>query len=139
MTLGLTGFFAVYFVLFALCLRITDVDMFYGQVFAAYAIGRLLTAVGVTPGGLGVTETATAAALVAWGADPANATAAVVLFSVYTHLMEIPLGAMGWLAWSVSPKTTPVDEHVPEGALPTPSPGGGPDAAGPGRPPRRPG
>ena len=70
MTLGLAGFFAVYFVLFVLCLRITGVEMFYGQVFAAYAIGRLLTAVGVTPGGLGVTETATAAALVAWARRP---------------------------------------------------------------------
>ena len=138
MTLGLVGYFAVYFVLFVLCLRITGVEMFYGQIFAAYAIGRLLTAVGVTPGGLGVTETATAAALVAWGADPAPAMAAVVLFSVYTHLMEVPLGALGWLAWSASPKKEPVDE-VPVEAAPATSPGGGPGAAGPGRPPRHPG
>jgi uncharacterized membrane protein YbhN (UPF0104 family) len=138
MTLGLVGYFTVYFVLFVLCLRITGVEMFYGQIFAAYAIGRLLTAVGVTPGGLGVTETATAAALVAWGADPAPATAAVVLFSVYTHLMEVPLGALGWLAWSASPKKEPVDE-VPVEAAGATSPGGGPGAAGPGRPPRHPG
>jgi uncharacterized membrane protein YbhN (UPF0104 family) len=137
MTLGLVGYFSVYFVLFVLCLRITDVEMFYGQVFAAYAIGRLLTAVGVTPGGLGVTETATAAALVAWGAHPANATAAVVLFSVYTHLMEVPLGALGWVAWSVSPKKEAVEDPAP--VSPTSSPDGGPGAAGPGRPPRRPG
>jgi len=151
MTLGLVGYFSVYFVLFVLCLRITNVEMFYGQVFAAYAIGRLLTAVGVTPGGLGVTETATAAALVAWGAHPANATAAVVLFSVYTHLMEIPLGALGWLAWSLSPKKEAAEEfpvEVPreslaggEPAVPpaATSPDAGPDAGGPGRPPRRPG
>lgn len=134
MTLGLIGFFAVYFVLFVLCLRVTGVQMYYGQLFAAYAIGRLLTAVGVTPGGLGVTETATAAALVAWGAEPANATAAVVIFSVYTHLMEVPLGALGWLAWSLSPKKAP-----PEEGGPATSPAGGPGARGPGRPRRRPG
>jgi uncharacterized membrane protein YbhN (UPF0104 family) len=164
LTLGLVGYFAVYFVLFVLCLRITDVDMFYGQAFAAYAIGRLLTAVGVTPGGLGVTELATAAALVAWGAHPANATAAVVLFSVYTHLMEIPLGALGWLAWLATPKTEPPEDHreaadgtatspaAPSSADPSSadppstdpsraatSPDGGPGASGPGRPPRRPG
>jgi uncharacterized membrane protein YbhN (UPF0104 family) len=155
MTLGLVGYFSVYFVLFVLCLRITGVEMFYGQVFAAYAIGRLLTAVGVTPGGLGVTETATAAALVAWGAHPANATAAVVLFSVYTHLMEVPLGALGWVAWSVSPKKEPADNTTeaadPAGPTPGPttaagapvsptsSPDGGPGADGPGPPPRRPG
>jgi uncharacterized membrane protein YbhN (UPF0104 family) len=139
MTLGLVGYFAVYFVLFAMCLRLTGVEMYYGQVFAAYAIGRLLTAVGVTPGGLGVTETATAAALVAWGADPAHATAAVVLFSVYTHLMEIPLGALGWLAWTVSPKKPPAEEGGADpGSAAVTAPDGGPGAAAPGRPPRRP-
>ncbi len=110
MTLGLVGFFAVYYGLFLICMHTTGVHLYYGQLFAAYALGRLLTAVGVTPGGLGVTETATAAALVAWGADPAQATAGVVLFSVYTHLMEVPLGALGWLAWSVSPKKEPAED-----------------------------
>jgi hypothetical protein len=36
-----------------------------------------------------------------------------VLFSVYTHLMEVPLGALGWLAWSVSPKREPVEGTAP--------------------------
>jgi putative heme transporter len=109
LTLGLAGYFVVYYMLFLICMHTTGVRLFYGQLFAAYAIGRLLTAVGVTPGGLGVTETATAAALVAWGANPADATAGVVLFSIYTHLMEVPLGALGWLAWSLSPKKAPTD------------------------------
>ena len=68
--------------------------------------GELLTAVGVTPGGLGVTETGTAAALVAWGADPAASMAGVVLFSIFTHFMEIPLGALGWIAWSLMPRAS---------------------------------
>ena len=38
-------------------------------------------------------------------AAPAEATAGVVLFSIFTHLLEVPLGALGWLAWSVLPKT----------------------------------
>jgi putative heme transporter len=104
MTLGLVGFFGVYFGLFVVCMHTTGVELFYGQLFAAYAIGRLLTAVGLTPGGLGITESGTVAALVAWGAHPADALAAVVLFSFFTHLMEIPLGALGWVAWSISPK-----------------------------------
>ena len=110
MTLGLTGFFGVYYLLFLLCARTTGVDLPYGQLFAAYAIGRLLTAVGVTPGGLGVTEAATTVALVGWGADRPAAAATVVLFSVFTHFMEIPLGALGWAAWSLSPKKAPVEE-----------------------------
>ncbi len=104
MSLGMVGFFGLYYVLFWLVMRTTGVDLYHGQLFAAFAIGRLLTAVGVTPGGVGVTETGTAAALVAWGAGPAEATAGVVLFSIYTHLMEVPLGALGWFAWSLMPR-----------------------------------
>jgi len=106
MSLGMLGFFGLYYVLFLLCTQTTGIELPFGQLFAAYAIGRLLTAVGVTPGGLGVTETGTAAALVAWGADPASAMAGVVLFSIFTHFLEIPLGALGWVAWSLMPRAT---------------------------------
>ena len=33
--------------------------------------------------------------------------AGVVLFSIFTHLMEVPLGALGWLLWTLSPKVEP--------------------------------
>ncbi len=115
MTLGLVGYFGVYYLLFLLCISTTGVSLPYGQLFAAYAIGRLLTAVGITPGGLGVTESATTLALVGWGAGHAEAAAAVVLFSLFTHFMEVPLGALGWLAWTLSPKKQPV-EHADEPA-----------------------
>jgi len=104
MTLGMVGFFGAYYVLFVLVMRETGVVMPLNLLLAAFAIGRLLTAVGITPGGVGVTETATAAVLIAWGAPPAGATAGVVLFSIVTHLMEVPLGALGWLLWTLSPK-----------------------------------
>ncbi len=110
MSLGMVGFFGLYYLLFVLIMRDTGVALPLNLLFAAYAIGRLLTAVGITPGGVGITETATAAVLVGWGATPAGATAGVVLFSVFTHVMEIPLGAAGWLAWSLSPKTAPPEE-----------------------------
>ena len=119
MTFGLVGLFGVYYVLFWFCLHAVGVHMSFGQIFAAYAVGRLLTAVGVTPGGVGVTESGTAAVLVAWGAPPAAALAGVVLFSVYTHLMEIPLGAIGWLAWGLSRK------QPPQGAVRHPAPHSG--------------
>ncbi len=122
MTLGLVGFFGVYYVLFLACMRTTGVDLFLGQLFAAYAIGRLLTAVGLTPGGLGITETGTVTALVAWGAAPTDALAGVVLFSFFTHLMEVPLGALAWLAWWASPKQDPVEEPAPTSELPHPEP-----------------
>lgn len=104
LTFGLTGLMSVNFVLFWFCLDAAGARVSLSHGFAAYALSRLLTTVGVTPGGLGVTETGTAAVLVGWGVAPAAATAGVVLFSIYTHLMEIPLGAIGWFAWGVSRK-----------------------------------
>ena len=110
MTLGMVGFFGLYYALFVLIMRDTGVDLPLNLLFAAYAIGRLLSAVGITPGGVGITETATTVVLVGWGADAAGATAGVVLFSVFTHVMEVPLGALGWLLWSVSAKVEPPEE-----------------------------
>lgn len=109
MTYGLIGFFGVYYILFWFCLNSMGVQMPFAYMFGAYTVGRLLTAVGITPGGLGVTEAGTAAVLVGWGADPAQATAGVVLFSLYTHFFEVPLGVLGWLLWLISPKKEPED------------------------------
>lgn len=122
MTLGLVGYFGFYYLAFLAIMRSTGVDLFHGELFAAFAIGRLLSSVGVTPGGLGVAEAGTAAALVAWGAIPAEATAGVVLFSIFTHLMEVPLGALGWVAWSALPKTPSLDDDDDDdpGAAPVP-------------------
>ena len=108
MTLGIVGFFGIYFLLFWGCLAAVGVRMPFAELFAAYAVGRLLTAVGITPGGLGVTETGTVAVLIAWGADPTAAAAGVVLFSIYTHLLEIPLGALGGLTWYLTRPSTPL-------------------------------
>lgn len=106
MTLGMVGFFGFYYALFVAIMRDVGVGLPLGILFAAFAIGRLLTAIGITPGGLGVTESATVVALVGWGAPSAAATAGVVLFSVITHLMEVPLGGLGWLAWSTSKRVS---------------------------------
>jgi hypothetical protein len=66
---------------------------------AAFALGRLLTAVAVTPGGIGVVEAGSVALLVALGTDPAQAAAGVMLFTISTHLLEIPFGVFAWLIW----------------------------------------
>ncbi len=109
MTFGLFGFFGVYYLLFWLSLAAAHVHVTFAHMFAAYAVGRLLSTVGITPGGVGVTEPLTAAVLIGFGANPAAATAGVVLFSIYIHLLEIPLGAIGWIAWGVTRKQRPVD------------------------------
>jgi uncharacterized membrane protein YbhN (UPF0104 family) len=107
MTFGLFGFFGVYYVLFWFCLDSQNVQVTFAHTFAAYAVGRLLSTVGITPGGVGITEIGSTAVLIAFGANPAAAAAGVVLFSIYIHLLEIPLGAIGWVVWGVSRKKSP--------------------------------
>jgi len=109
MTFGLAGYFAVFYVLFWLSMDVVGLHLSFSHMFAAYAVGRLLTAIGITPGGVGVTEGGAVAVLVAFGADPAQALAGTVLFSLYTHVMEVPLSAVAFFSWFVSEKTTPTD------------------------------
>jgi uncharacterized protein (TIRG00374 family) len=99
MTLGTLGYFVMYFVLFWLCLHICGLVTGVGTLLAAFALGRLLTSVAVTPGGLGVVEAGSVALLVAMGADPAQAASGILLFTIFTHVLEIPFGVIAWLAW----------------------------------------
>ena len=115
MTFGLMGYFAVFYVLFWLSLHVVGLRMTFAHIFAAYAVGRLLSAIGITPGGVGVTEGGAVAVLVAFGADPAQALAGTVLFSLYTHVMEVPLGALAFFGWFVSKKTAPTDTATDAG------------------------
>lgn len=101
LTLGMAGFFAAQFGIFLIALHVTGIELPFAAIFAAFAIGRLLTAVGITPGGIGITETGTAAALVALGANPAQAGAAVVLVSIFTNIVELPLGGLAWIGWTL--------------------------------------
>jgi len=70
------------------------------EVFAAFAFNRLLTTIPLTPSGVGFAETGTVALLVAFGAATNPATAAVLLYSAFTYLFEIPLGLAGWGVWA---------------------------------------
>lgn len=99
MSLGLAGMFSCFFVLYVVSTRSVGVELTLVPLFAAYAFRQFLTVVAITPGGLGITEVGTAGILVACGADPASAAAAALLYAVFTHLLEIPLGAVATLGW----------------------------------------
>jgi uncharacterized membrane protein YbhN (UPF0104 family) len=72
---------------------------------AAFAFVRLLTALPITPGGLGITELGLVGTLAA-GAGPGvsgQVTAAVLLYRAVTYLPPIPLGAVAYLIWRHAP------------------------------------
>ena len=90
------------------CLRATGLSQ--AQVpwqtsLAAFAFVRLLTALPVTPGGLGITELGLIGTLAAGAGHRAGAqvTAAVLLYRAVTYLPPIPLGALACLTWRHAP------------------------------------
>ena len=73
---------------------------------AAFAFVRLLTALPITPGGLGITElglVGTMAAGLSHG-SAGQVTAAVLLYRAVTYLPPIPLGAATYLIWQHTPR-----------------------------------
>ncbi len=69
------------------------------QVLAAFSFSRLITALPITPGGLGVLELALTGALIAAGGDPAQVAAAVLVYRAFTYLPPILLGGPAYLIW----------------------------------------
>ena len=69
------------------------------EVLAAFAFVRLISALPITPGGLGVVELGYAAALVAAGGTRATVLAGVLVFRSLTYLLPIPWGLLTYLRW----------------------------------------
>ena len=130
---------ALYLVLL-LALRdvgVSEQEISWAQVLAVFAFGRLITALPITPGGVGVIEAAYIAALIAIGkghADvdltifDAQVAAAVLLFRTLTYGIQIPLGGFTYIIWRAkkSWRKTPPDEHrglEGEPAMTAPLPG----------------
>ena len=89
------------FLLQFLCLKLLgDRELATIQVFAAFAFGRLLSTVPITPSGVGFADATVIGALVAFGGDPAVCTAGVLLFTGFTFLLEIPVGGVSWIVWA---------------------------------------
>ena len=104
------SYLALWLVLLA-CLRgtgLSQAQMPWQTSLAAFAFIRLLTALPITPGGLGVTELGLVGILVtsAGSATSVQVTAAVLLYRAVTYLPPIPLGALACLTWRLAPALT---------------------------------
>ena len=67
------------------------------EALAVFAFARLVTAIPLTPGGLGVVEVALITGLAAAGGDRPNVAAAVLIFRALTYVLPIPLGLLSYL------------------------------------------
>lgn len=73
-----------------------------GEALAVFAFVRLLTAIPVTPGGLGLVELGLAAGLTAAGGLEAEVMAAVLVFRVLTFVLPIPFGLGTYVFWRLN-------------------------------------
>jgi uncharacterized protein (TIRG00374 family) len=69
------------------------------EVLAAFSFVRLLSAIPITPGGVGVVELGLTATLVAAGGGEAEVVAAVLVFRLLTFVLPIPVGAVSYFLW----------------------------------------
>lgn len=97
LTVGMLAYLGLQTALFAACLAAVGADVDPIAAFLAFAVGRVLTLVVITPGGAGISEAGTAAVLVSLGPVPGPAGAGVLLFATFVFLLEIPLGALLWV------------------------------------------
>jgi uncharacterized membrane protein YbhN (UPF0104 family) len=98
---GLLSHFSLYLVLL-MALRhvgVSQAEVGWIEVLGAFAFVRLLSALPLTPGGLGVVELGLTAALVFAGGARAQVVAAVLVFRALTYFVQIPLGLATYLYW----------------------------------------
>jgi uncharacterized membrane protein YbhN (UPF0104 family) len=76
-------------------------DLSWIQVLAAFSFVRLISALPVTPGGVGVVELGYAAAMTIGMDDlmSSQVVAAILVFRVITYALPIPLGAASYVIW----------------------------------------
>jgi uncharacterized membrane protein YbhN (UPF0104 family) len=111
------------FLVLLLCLRnigVSGDEVGWIEALAVFSFARLLTAIPITPGGLGVVEVALITGLAAAGGPRAEVAAAVLLFRGLTYVIPIPLGLATYLyykrnrSWRREPGTAPRTSLVPE-------------------------
>lgn len=78
---------------------VSNAEVHWAEILAVFAFVRLLTAIPITPGGLGVVELGLIAGLTAAGGDEAEVVAGVLIFRGLTYVLPIPLGLLTYVFW----------------------------------------
>ena len=113
------------FVVLLACLRavgVSEDEVSWPEVLAVFAFTRIVTAIPLTPGGLGVVELALTAGLTAAGGDEEQVVAAVLVYRFLTYVLPIPMGVFGYVVWRRRSGWRREAEPSPVEAAPTPVP-----------------
>jgi putative heme transporter len=99
----LAGHLTVFLVLLASVRAVgaPRVEVTIVEVFAAWALARILGAIPITPGGLGFVELGLTGALVAFGASDAEAVAATLIYRFLTIVPTMVAGLLAAATWKL--------------------------------------
>jgi len=78
---------------------VSEGEVGWVEALGVFAFVRFLSALPLTPGGLGVIELGLTAGLVVTGGPEARVVAAVLVFRALTYLIQIPFGGLTYLYW----------------------------------------
>ena len=98
---SLVGHFSLFAVLL-LTLRnigVSNTDVSWIEALAVFAFVRLLTAIPIMPGGLGIVEVGLIAGLTTAGGDKGQVAAAVLVYRLLTYVVPILFGVCTYLFW----------------------------------------
>jgi uncharacterized membrane protein YbhN (UPF0104 family) len=112
LTFGVLGYMLLQAALLAACLIAVGVHAPWSALAVAFGVERLLTVLPFTPGGSGFAELGSVGVLVAMGVDPVLAASGVLLYRLFTFLLEIPVGGLSALVWLRQHRLS-VREQVP--------------------------
>lgn len=78
---------------------VSEAEVSWIEALAVFAFVRLLTAIPLTPGGLGIIEVGLIAGLTTAGGDEAQVVAAVLVYRMLTYVVPIAFGVVTYLFW----------------------------------------
>ena len=98
---SLVGHFSLFLVLMVTLrdIGVSNDEVSWIQALAVFAFVRLITAVPLMPGGLGIVELGLIGGLTTAGGDKAEVVAAVLVYRTLTYLVPIAFGIVTYLFW----------------------------------------
>lgn len=99
LSLGMVAYSALQALLLWSSLHMLGTTLTAPEIFAGYALERVLTLAMITPGGTGFVEVGITALLIAFGGDPVTTVAGVLIYRAFTFGLEIPVGGAGLAVW----------------------------------------
>jgi putative heme transporter len=100
---------------------VSDDEVGWAQVLATFAFARLLTAVPLTPGGVGIIELALISGITRAGGEDAAVVASVLIFRLLTYVVPIIFGAITYLYWRRNRSWLDSAPPLPASIAPLPS------------------